>query len=141
MAFISRSPKFKLSLKIQEIFGGLSVGQHDNDGRALFDRILKVGPANIVAALEGIEGPYALVYYEVETQRLYFARDPLGRRSLLLHSPTVATPRLMLTSSAPSATAQWDEVSCEAVHVFDFSLLSNLQASVSSYFVSGVHVA
>ncbi len=39
---------------------------------------------HVMRVLARIEGPYALIYYHRATQRLYFARDPLGRRSLLL---------------------------------------------------------
>jgi len=39
---------------------------------------------HVMRILARIEGPYALIYYHRASQRLYFARDPLGRRSLLL---------------------------------------------------------
>ena len=60
---------------------------------------------------------YAFVYYEVRglgrlpqglgtilipvqnlSKRLYFGRDPLGRRSLLIHKPTAAFPIFILCS-------------------------------------------
>jgi asparagine synthetase B (glutamine-hydrolysing) len=44
---------------------------------------------HVMRVLARIEGPYALIYYHRATQRIYFARDPLGRRSLLLSAGTV----------------------------------------------------
>ncbi len=43
---------------------------------------------HVMRVLARIEGPYALIYYQRATQRIYFARDPLGRRSLLLSAGT-----------------------------------------------------
>lgn len=44
---------------------------------------------HVMRVLARVEGPYALIYYHRATQRIYFARDPLGRRSLLLSAGTV----------------------------------------------------
>lgn len=37
--------------------------------------------------LADIQGPYAFIYYHASSERLFFGRDPLGRRSLLVHVP------------------------------------------------------
>ncbi|KAL8286907.1 hypothetical protein RQP46_003913 [Phenoliferia psychrophenolica] len=104
-----------------EIFDGLAVGPSENDGQVLFDTILREGPTNFFAAIRLVEGPYAFVYYQKLHNRIYFARDPLGRRSLLLHPPTVSSPFLFLSSNGPSVDYplnQWEEVSCDAVHCY-----------------------
>lgn len=114
------------------------VAPNENDGRKLFDLILREGPSNFFAAIRNIEGPYAFVYYQASNQRIYFARfvpltssrrtriltlffpwdrDPLGRRSLLLHPPTPISPFLFLSSSGPSSDYplnQWEEVACDS---------------------------
>ncbi|GAA5859461.1 hypothetical protein JCM1840_004626 [Sporobolomyces johnsonii] len=105
-----------------EIFDGLDVAPSENDGRKLFDLIQSSGPANFFAAIRNIEGPYAFVFYQASTSRIYFARDPLGRRSLLLHPPTPISPFFVLVSNAPGKDfplKEWEEVGCEAVHCYD----------------------
>lgn len=37
---------------------------------------------SVISVLGGLEGPYAIIYYR--NNKLYFARDPFGRRSLLI---------------------------------------------------------
>ena len=47
----------------------------------------KFGSCITKALSEQILGPYAFLYYQFTIQTLYFGRDPLGRRSLLIHIP------------------------------------------------------
>ncbi|GAA6013581.1 hypothetical protein JCM10207_004781 [Rhodosporidiobolus poonsookiae] len=104
-----------------EIFDGLEVAPEENDGQKLFEQIQSYGPSNFFAAIRDIEGPYAFIFYQAEYQRLYFARDPLGRRSLLFHPPTPESPFLFLSSTAPGKDfplQDWEEVSCESVHCY-----------------------
>lgn len=64
---------------------------------------------------------YAFIYYQKVHNRIYFARDPLGRRSLLMHAPTSSCPFLVLSSNGPSADfplKEWEEVECDAVHCY-----------------------
>ncbi|KAG9094355.1 hypothetical protein FS749_012640 [Ceratobasidium sp. UAMH 11750] len=51
-----------------------------------------------------IEGPYAFVYFNKADRKLYFARDPLGRRSLLVHLPSSSEPFLALCSASNKHT-------------------------------------
>ncbi|GAA5823765.1 hypothetical protein JCM11251_003284 [Rhodosporidiobolus azoricus] len=104
-----------------EVFDGLEVGPHENDGQKLFDRIQAYGPSSFFAAIRDVEGPYAFIYYQASMQRLYFARDPLGRRSLLYHPPTPTSPFFFLTSCAPGRDfplQDWEEIGCESVHCY-----------------------
>ncbi|SOV07603.1 uncharacterized protein UDID_05384 [Ustilago sp. UG-2017a] len=69
----------------------------ENDGQILLDRIVHLNkqykqevvadPCKfaINAALAEVEGPYAFVLLDRDESKLYFGRDPLGRRSLLMH--------------------------------------------------------
>lgn len=97
------------------------VDSHSNDGQALFNLILREGPSNFFAAIRSIEGPYAFIYYQSSNHRIYFGRDPLGRRSLVMHRPTPISPSLYLASNAPGAgfpLDEWEEVACDAVHCY-----------------------
>ncbi|KAG1867838.1 asparagine synthase-domain-containing protein [Suillus subalutaceus] len=82
-----------------EVFEGLDVDAYENDGAKLFQSIHAHSAMDDLPSLLGrIEGPYAFVYYHAESQKLYFARDPLGRRSLLIHKPSVFNPYFLLAS-------------------------------------------
>lgn len=52
----------------------------DNDARSIFE-ILEKEEDDVLKALQAIEGPWAMVYYN--GKHLYFGKDCLGRRSLL----------------------------------------------------------
>ncbi|GAA5873592.1 hypothetical protein JCM8547_005625 [Rhodosporidiobolus lusitaniae] len=107
-----------------EIFDGLEVAPHENDGQKLFDRIQSVGSPGFLSAIRDVEGPYAIVYYDAPARRVSFARDPLGRRSLLIHRPSSQNPAFTLCSCSPganSALQEWEEVSCDAVHSFELA--------------------
>ena len=96
-----------------EIFDGLDVDSHENDGQVLF-AALQAGPS-VLSTLRNIEGPYAFVYYEHATRTLYWARDPLGRRSLMQSSPDGPTRKMSLTSVAPPGQDCWEEVETSCV--------------------------
>ncbi|GAA5922140.1 hypothetical protein JCM3775_003504 [Rhodotorula graminis] len=105
-----------------EVFDGLKVSPHENDGQKLFEQIQHHGPSRFFASIRDVEGPYAFIYYEASTSRIYFARDPLGRRSLLFHLPTADSPTFFLASAAPggeSPLQNWTEVATDAVHLID----------------------
>ncbi|MCO5579970.1 hypothetical protein L7F22_033837 [Adiantum nelumboides] len=48
--------------------------------------------------LSTIKGPWALVFWQAESGILWFGRDVLGRRSLLVHWPCLKDQRLLLSS-------------------------------------------
>ncbi|KAH9835729.1 asparagine synthase-domain-containing protein [Rhodofomes roseus] len=110
-----------------EIFDGIEVSSTENDGEQLFSLLRNLQtPAEIRDCMGSIEGPYAFVYYQQSTQTLYFGRDPLGRRSLLIHRPTREQPHFVLTSvsvgSHPSYV--WEELSTEHLYAIDVTALS-----------------
>ncbi|KAL4436929.1 hypothetical protein ABPG75_004068 [Micractinium tetrahymenae] len=57
--------------------------------------------AHVPAVLSGLRGPWALAYWHAASRTLWFGRDLTGRRSLLVHAPSAADGRLILSSSAP----------------------------------------
>jgi len=84
-----------------EVFEGLEIPDNANDGEILFSALNALSdPADICSYMATIEGPYAFVFYHRKTQRLMFGRDPLGRRSLLIHIPTVINPYLLISSTS-----------------------------------------
>jgi len=61
------------------------------------------------------------------SSRLYFGRDPLGRRSLLIHKPSMGAPYLLLSSVSAGANPAYDfsELSTEHVYSLDLTLLKD----------------
>ncbi|GJJ72773.1 asparagine synthase (glutamine-hydrolysing) [Entomortierella parvispora] len=80
-----------------EIFDGIAVDHHQNDGQVLMSLLESISEVHsgtpsdadhtnaFLEIMSKIEGPYAFVYYHATSQRLFFGRDCLGRRSLLWH--------------------------------------------------------
>ncbi|KAK0246021.1 asparagine synthase-domain-containing protein [Armillaria nabsnona] len=106
-----------------EIFEGLDMVPAENDGVKLFEssKDLK-SPAQIRDLFSSVEGPYAFVFHHEESGCLIFGRDPLGRRSLLIHKPSLSHPYLILTSvtSGTDAGCSFEELSTD--HIFYLNL-------------------
>jgi asparagine synthetase B (glutamine-hydrolysing) len=91
----------------------------DNDGEAIFARLAAASDEMAVLhVLRGIRGPFAFVYLDAPTLRLYFARDRLGRRSLLQTHDGAGG--LTLSSVADAADISgWSEVEADGIYVLD----------------------
>ncbi|KAK0473189.1 asparagine synthase-domain-containing protein [Armillaria novae-zelandiae] len=105
-----------------EIFEGLDMGPVENDGVRLFEssKDLK-SPAQIRDLFSSVEGPYAFVFHH-ESGSLIFGRDPLGRRSLLIHKPSPSHPYLILTSVTSGANAGYSFEELSTDHIFYLNL-------------------
>jgi asparagine synthetase B (glutamine-hydrolysing) len=95
-----------------------------NDGEAIFDLLLKASspqkPASesirdVLKVLQSISGPFAFVFLDKLHSQIYYGRDRLGRRSLLLKDNGHATS-LELSSIAEPASGPWKEVEADAVY-------------------------
>ncbi len=64
------------------------------------------------------------------TNQLLFARDPLGRRSLLIHKPTPSNPYFMLASVACGASDGYSFQDISTEHIYCLSL-SGLEKEVN----------
>ncbi|KAL0031585.1 hypothetical protein WJX77_008488 [Trebouxia sp. C0004] len=83
-----------------EIFGGLDIAPGLNDSQALL-QALSVGKTPDV--FNCLRGPWAAVYWHADSRTLWFGRDVLGRRSLLMHLPSSPDDCFCLVSAAPAA--------------------------------------
>lgn len=61
-----------------EIFGGLPVPAGQCDGELLRDALSKPG-ADIALVLSQLDGPWAVVYWQHQSQTLWIGRDAFGR--------------------------------------------------------------
>jgi asparagine synthetase B (glutamine-hydrolysing) len=69
--------------------------------------------------------------YQRQSKRLVFARDPLGRRSLLVHWPSRELPYLLLASVSVGTNDGYDltELSTEHIYVLDLNSLDGGQTT------------
>ncbi|KLO13968.1 hypothetical protein SCHPADRAFT_920879 [Schizopora paradoxa] len=104
-----------------EIFEGMDITglSRENDGVKLMDRIQESEDplASLPALFASLEGPYAFAYFENRTKTLYFGRDVLGRRSLLVHAPSQNEPFLILASVSCGLkkSMEFEELSTEGI--------------------------
>lgn len=71
----------------------------------------------VLDALRSIEGPFAVVFFDRPERRLYYARDRLGRRSLLARASD-GDSSLVLSSVADADALQqgWAEVEADGCY-------------------------
>ena len=118
-----------------------------NDTRNLFDILL--GAANsrpfigeheicsdepsltsIINAIGSVSGPHAFIFYDAPRQRVFFGRDVLGRRSLLLNNCSL--DNFVISSVGDSSQIdRWNEVEPDGVYMLD--LAANRTASIKMF--------
>ncbi|KAK2461753.1 hypothetical protein APHAL10511_006216 [Amanita phalloides] len=102
-----------------EIFEGMEISVKENDGVKLMDALCSLENPDCIPELLGqIEGPYAFVFYHKASQKLFFARDPLGRRSLLIHRPKFSLPFFLLASVSAGADCSHALEELDTDHVY-----------------------
>ncbi|EER14298.1 asparagine synthetase, putative [Perkinsus marinus ATCC 50983] len=69
-----------------ELFNDELNGPSRSDTIEVFDRLCATEEP--IIALEALKGPFAFVYYDARRGEIWFGRDRLGRRSLLLSNDT-----------------------------------------------------
>ncbi len=80
-------------------------------------------PTSRQCSLSEVEGPYAFVLLDRAESKLYFGREPLGRRSLLLHRPS-NSPTLAIVSVASQelvsiSDTSLTEIDCSSLWTLD----------------------
>ncbi|CAJ2513023.1 Uu.00g011420.m01.CDS01 [Anthostomella pinea] len=105
-------------------FNGESID--GNDGETIISKLQasqasspEVRETHVLEILRSIEGPFAFIYFDSTSSRLYYGRDRLGRRSLLLKRSSDGDS-ISLSSIADVPTAGWEEV--EAVGIYALHL-------------------
>lgn len=82
----------------------------DNDTAYLLSKLQTEG---VIPTLQSIRGEYAFVYYDKESGKIWFARDCIGRRSLLYSHNKDGN--LLVTSVPPGSTKQEDDLQLQEV--------------------------
>ena len=72
----------------------------------------------VVSVFSRITGPYAFVYYDACNAQIFYGRDNLGRRSLLVNKHRRES--FAISSVCDPDTAQeWEEVEPDSIYVLD----------------------
>lgn len=99
-----------------------------NDGAAVLAALdVAIGHDAILDVFRAIEGPFAFIYYDArDGGHIYFGRDRLGRRSLLVHDED----SFVLSSVADSGILGWKEVEADGLYTLDVSKLGDLRSDI-----------
>ncbi|KAK0743642.1 asparagine synthase-like protein [Schizothecium vesticola] len=107
-----------------------------NDGEAIHDLLTKASASDassrqdaILNVLRAIEGPFAFVYYDKSMEKLFFGRDRLGRRSLMLAQDGISGD-LVISSIAEACDLRWKEVEADRIYVVDLGPGSPVSAAL-----------
>lgn len=102
------------------------IRHHDvsgNDGEAiaaLLNEAVKRGleerETAILGVLRSIDGPFAFVFFDKPSGKVYYGRDRLGRRSLVIREGGHC---VVLSSITDAAEPQWREVEADGIYVLD----------------------
>ncbi|KAH1007220.1 asparagine synthetase domain-containing protein CG17486 [Dendroctonus ponderosae] len=108
-----------------DIFSGLNDSiQKEKGDTHLFHSFLKEHiSSDLLNGLGKLHGPYAFIFFDKTNNKLYFARDRFGRRSLLL-GRNEEGDTLVLTSVAKRNT-QFRFIEIPSIGVFCFDVLKN----------------
>ncbi|CAF0933394.1 unnamed protein product [Didymodactylos carnosus] len=84
-----------------EIYNGIQVKPEENDGEVLFNYLKQcTNLEQIRQVFITLDGCYAFIYFQKQTNTFYYGRDPLGRRSLLSHSLSSINDNIRLIISS-----------------------------------------
>lgn len=107
-----------------------------NDGQAVFNLMLQATerPAKFgkldsglysstlvafVTAVRTILGPFSFMFYDENFQRIFYARDFLGRRSLLVREE--CSGDLIISSVPGDASNEWAELDTDGIYMMDIN--------------------
>jgi asparagine synthetase B (glutamine-hydrolysing) len=103
-----------------EVYSGLDVDDLENDTAVLANKLLDKDDDQIMECMSKVKGEWAFIYFQLNTNKLFFGRDFLGRRSLLYHLPNNSDDSFMLSSVSCDMTG-WDEVPTTGLFCIDLN--------------------
>ncbi|CAM9789093.1 unnamed protein product [Scytosiphon promiscuus] len=85
-----------------EVFDGLDVARSESDTAVVLRALAATSDdQEVVTALQGISGPFSFVYWCPERRALYYGRDSIGRRSLVLRRTRSPSEPMVVLSCLP----------------------------------------
>ena len=114
---------FPLLLFNGEAYGGLNIGIDSNDGQKLYEKLCEAETEKqMLEIISVIEGEWSLVL--LFKNNLYFGRDFLGRRSLLMKQTSSDS---FVLASVSSGENGWTEVLANGIYRYDFNEIKLLE--------------
>jgi asparagine synthetase B (glutamine-hydrolysing) len=120
-----------------EIFASdlISVDTNENDGQRLLDELSKTTSSNrndLISLMGSVRGPYAFVFYDNREKCVFFGRDRLGRRSLLISLSEANKNQSILTLSSVkckqmidneemAANSEFEELKANGIYMLDLN--------------------
>ncbi|ORX98925.1 hypothetical protein K493DRAFT_329250 [Basidiobolus meristosporus CBS 931.73] len=109
-----------------EIFDGIEVPVDTNDTELLSKMLneAELTDERVLQVFSQVRGPYGFFFFERSTERLWFGRDCLGRRSLLWHLPKHSGDAFVLSSVGPEyecPEGYWEEIPAKGIYCLDLS--------------------
>ncbi|KAG6002693.1 hypothetical protein E4U21_002846 [Claviceps maximensis] len=113
-----------------------------NDGEAIMSLLSEASRArstsvvddgtSVLRVLGDIEGPFAFIYYDQAARRLFYGRDRLGRRSLLVKS---GSPFVLasIADDCAGADGDWAEVEADGVYVLELPRADDRKRQLGEY--------
>ncbi len=103
---------------VLKVFSNATKRQNDNADNTLASRNHSL--QCVVDMLSSIIGPYAFIFHDAQHHRIFYGRDPLGRRSLLIKR--FSNGNIVLSSICdPTESADWMEVEANGIYVIDLT--------------------
>ncbi|XP_050306344.1 asparagine synthetase domain-containing protein 1 [Anthonomus grandis grandis] len=105
-----------------DIFAGFDVSEQklSGDTQLIHQFIKKHISRNSLSNLDKVQGPYAFIYFDKTSNKLYFGRDIFGRRSLLL-GQNKERDTFIITSVA-KRQSQFDFIEIPSVGIFCYDI-------------------
>ncbi|KAG5985091.1 hypothetical protein E4U55_001595 [Claviceps digitariae] len=109
-----------------------------NDGEAILSLLTEASRTHAVGddgtsvlrVLREIEGPFAFIYYDKVARRLFYGRDRLGRRSLLVKA---GDPFVLASIADDCAAGDWAEVEADGVYVLQLPWADDSKRQLGEY--------
>ncbi|KAK4172714.1 putative asparagine synthetase [Triangularia setosa] len=114
------------------------LNEHENDGEVIFAALRKArSEEEVMGVWRGLEGPFAFVYFHSREgeQRVYWGRDRLGRRSLMVKKLDGGGVVLGSIAGNGGEEGIWEEV--EADGVYSLGLGGNGEMKRHDWIVGG----
>lgn len=108
-----------------EIFGFPAVGLDESDTTTLSKCLNECKSEHqLIETISRIQGPYTIIYYSSELNKLYFCRDYFGRRSLLINvsDQSISLASVGYRTTQNSTKSVWNELPCLGIFYLDMNM-------------------
>ena len=105
-----------------------TVDHHESDTTIVLKLLGECGGEEgmTLSLISSFRGPFSFIFYHRSTQRLWFARDYFGRRSLCVRPPNRTDPVLYIASltieeACTEGSSAWEEIPADGVYCLDLN--------------------